>query len=157
MATATRPRRGFTCSPPLLDRMWRHKRLARSTLSAIDRSTTSLPRKKSVEMMFACCRHLVDRRAVTLRLTASAFSLREPRRNRMSSTVGVVCAMAEWSGERALGCGDVAIAWSKYSNSAVGLLVLAHRCGSTGQSQLFSAKFTKELKYYAYLKGNFSC
>lgn len=77
--------------------------------------------------MLARVRQRVARRAVTLRLTSSAFSLKEPRRNRMSITVGVVCAIAENSGERAVGCGDEEMAPSKYWNNSVGLFVLAHK------------------------------
>lgn len=85
-------------------------------------------------MMLACVRQRVMRRAVTMRLTWSAFSRREPRRKRMSRTVGVVCAIAENNGERDVGRGDDAIALSKYWNNSVGLFVLAHKCGRIGHS-----------------------
>lgn len=91
-----------------------------------------------METMFAFGRQSDVRRAVTLRLTPSALIRREPRNNRMSRTEGVVWAIAECIGERAVGCGDALIAWSKYRNSSVGLLVLAQRCGRFGHSQLFS-------------------
>lgn len=88
---------------------------------------TSLLRKKSVDTMFACCLHCLVSLLVTFLLTASAFALKDPLRKRMSRTVGVVCAMAECSGDLALAWGWAAIVASKYVNSSLGLLVLAQR------------------------------
>lgn len=127
-----------TTNPPVLLRLLCHNLLPRSMLIIIETSMTSLDKKKSVDTILACCLHLVASRAVTFRFTASAFSRNDPRRKSMSSTVGVVCAMAEWSGDRAWGCGDTVIAWSKYWNNAEGLFVFAQRWGSIGHNQLFS-------------------
>lgn len=80
-----------------------------------------------METILALFLQRVLRRAVTFLLTASAFSLKEPLTSRMSSTVGVVCAMAENSGERALGIGDLSIMLSRKWKSSVGLLVFAQR------------------------------
>lgn len=88
--------------------------------------------------MLACCLQRVARRLLTSRFTASAFCLSDPRRNKMSSTEGVVCAIAEWRGDRALGRGELAMTRSKYSKSSMGSFVLAHRCGRLGQSQVLS-------------------
>lgn len=129
---------GVTMSPPLRLCLICHNREPRSLLIIIETSITSLPRKKSVDTILAWCRHRVLSRVVTLRFTASAFSLSEPRRNKISRTVGVVCAIAEFKGDRAYGCGDTVIAWSKNCNSSVGLFVFAHRWGRIGHNQLFS-------------------
>lgn len=127
-----------TTSPPLLLRLLCHNLLPRSLLINMETSITSLAKKKSVDTMLACCLHRVTSRADTFRLTASAFSRKDPRRNNMSRTVGVVCAMAECRGDRACGCGDTVTAWSKYWNRTVGLFVFAQRWGRIGHSQLFS-------------------
>lgn len=126
----------FTRRPASL----RHNRAPRSELSAIDRSMTSLPRKKSVEMMLAWRRQWLFNRLVTILLTASALARSDPRSNSISRTVGVVCAIAENNGDSAWGCGDEVIASSKYSNKRAGLFVFAQRWGRIGHSHLFSEK-----------------
>lgn len=134
---------GVTTSPPVRLCLMCHKRAPRSLLISIETSITSLARKKSVDTILAWCRHRVISRVVTLRFTASAFSLRDPLRNKMSRTVGVVCAIAEFKGDLAYGCGDTVIAWSKNCNSSVGLFVFAHRWGRIGHNQLFSENTMK--------------
>lgn len=138
----------FKISPlPFLPTRHKLSRWERSAFIFIDRSTTSVPRKKSGDTILMFCFHVVSNRWVIFLLTASAFSLNDPLRNNMSSTLGVVWAIAEYRGDWASEFGAVDIALSRYLNSSVGLFVLAHRCLTFGQSQPLSANKSNNNNY----------